>query len=828
MYLESIEVEGLRGLREFKYTLEKGKVLLVYGLNGTGKSSLLQALKFAITGKLPPVSAVENSIPQVYRHKALGKEQPASVSVDFSIGSQRYWIKREIDYHGKIQTSYSDAEVPGICQSTANTFCFLTKNEFASMIDNVERDSWKRLSPFLGHEDISKLREGLRALSNSLKKDLAISTLEYTAKKEMANFLATKNEFDSLLNNAGLAECNFAIVRKELLELVPDLPDCNSYADLPWDYLEETLPGSDRIKEITSELQALAEEVAVTKITNLQPQELNTLESLNKLNDDLQLSHDLLHSQFLSSAKSAIEGLNATKCPLCGMQPNSWDQVRTGLRVRIDNLSRVAGEYTRAKGCLESYNSAVNLVLDNITEWTQNGPVRQELVTLQQRLRAFSDFIKLALSRINSIPPRGLTKDEISCVEQTWGQAQEVYLAYNKSVKAIKLKLEREQGDIVKTPELQRFNRLRRLAQSHIQFEEAAENANEGSKRLTIANDVIEKIQSFYGLVDDAETELNAQLLIELKGDVRRVFQTITDQVQLAPDIGVKTERGIRQAEIVITDFHGLGPVKARDYLSEANRNTLGLSIYFSGLLNRSPLLRTLVLDDITHASDNIHRRGLASFIVKELAERFQLIILTHDKNWHDRIASILPQGQVNSVKVIDWSPDGLTYQTDRWNTLLDKAADKLSKHDYSGGNVLRQALEKFMDEICERLRIEFPYRQSPSQISLNEKRERLDKAIKGAWKSGTGIIDPNTPAIRLLLNSQQITNLASHYGSFESWEYPDLKDALEDIKELLQVFVCKNLYSGLTCGGLMPSLHTKGGKLPTCPHCHRAFEVQG
>lgn len=42
MILESIEIVGFRGLRDFKHSFERGKALVVYGLNGTGKSSLFK------------------------------------------------------------------------------------------------------------------------------------------------------------------------------------------------------------------------------------------------------------------------------------------------------------------------------------------------------------------------------------------------------------------------------------------------------------------------------------------------------------------------------------------------------------------------------------------------------------------------------------------------------------------------------------------------------------------------------------------------------------------------------------------------------------------
>jgi hypothetical protein len=158
--------------------------------------------------------------------------------------------------------------------------------------------------------------------------------------------------------------------------------------------------------------------------------------------------------------------------------------------------------------------------------------------------------------------------------------------------------------------------------------------------------------------------------------------------------------------------------------------------------------------------------------------------------------------------------------------SLLDNAKSKIVNLDHSGGNALRQALEKFVDDICQQLDVLFPFRQSTSEISLNEKRQRLEKAVKDAWNSGNGLIDPTIPTMSLLLNSQRITNLSSHYGSYESWDFNDLKDVLKDVEELLNIFVCKNPYQGSTCGGLLQSLRKVSGMPPICKRCKNPIQL--
>lgn len=820
MILESIEIAGFRGLRDFKHSFERGKALVVYGLNGTGKSSLFQALTFVITGQFPLVSSVGDLSPTVYRHKALDNNTSAYVHLSFEHNSKKYWIKREINYTGNISTTFSDKDAVDICQQSKNIFCFLTKKEFVSMVDAVEKDSWKRMSPFLGHEYISKFREGLRILNNNIKKDLQLSAIEEMVSKEKILMSEAKNKYDMCLQQLGLEKFSFETIKQELSRLI-DTSEINNFDEIPWEQLESKLPGGERIKIITKQIQEISHEAAITKISNVQSKEFQaSLEFMAKLHNNTQLAHDLLHEKFFSIANSTVDSLSNEPCPLCGLVPDNWGEVRKNLNTRIEELKTLRSYFDTAKKCFESYKPALNVVIEALDGFFGEHSPREELSDYYEKIKGFRDFIELAIERLEAIPPLGFSQEELNSFSKIKQNAVDSYLVLKARLDSVEKKLKEEQKKIAEAPELQRFYKLKELTSAFVEFAKAVRRFKISTKRVAIIKEIIEKLQNFFKLVDEAESNLSAQLITDLATEVIRIFGIITDQEQLKPKIVPKTERGIRQAEIVVEDFHGLGPVKARDYLSEANRNGLGLSIYFAGLLKRAPILRTLVLDDITHSSDNIHRRGLSSFIVTELASAFQLIVLTHDQHWHDRLMSTLPSDKSISITVVDWSPDGLTYKTDKWSSLLDRAATKIKSFDHTGGNTLRQALEKFMNEICEQLNILFPFRQSTNQISLNDKRQQLQKAIKDSWATGSGIIDPNTPAVALLLNSQRITNLTSHYGSYDSWDPQDLLDVLKDVEDLLNLFICKNSIGGTICGGLLFSLRKVNGAPPVCKRC--------
>jgi len=828
MLIDRIEVFGFRGLRDFCFDFQENKALIIYGLNGTGKSSLYQAINFAITGKLPFVSSVESSSPVIYRHKALNKNIPAYVCLHLSCNSCKCWIRREIHSNERLVTNTSNNNPIESCGIAKNTLCFLTRVGFTNMVDTVERESWQRLSPFLGHEKLAKFREGIKSLSYNIKRDLGLSQIEENIRTEYSKLTLIKTRYETLCKQLSIETLTLDVLKEELRKIITkELPEFSNIKDVSWDLIQTYLPGSEQIIDITEQIQELSEEVAVIKMINLPNEEFKkSLQFLDDINSNAQLRHDLLHEKFLTTAYSTIINLTNEPCPLCGMSPKNWGKVKESMKERIADLSKSIKKFEATKKCLETYKAVLSVSITNIFELASRKTISNELIEYRNKLQIFCDMVELCLNRLNSIHPLGLSKDEIRLLEDHKKNAIEAYsklIDYNKNTE---IKLKTEQEHLSSNPQTEKFFQLKELSTAYLDFVSNQANYTYLKKKELFVSNIVEKVQSFYKSVDVAESKLSEMILTRLENEIARIFTVITDQGQLIPKISIKTVRGIRLAEILIKDFHGLGTVNAREYLSEANRNSLGLSIYFAGLLSKTPKLQTLVIDDITHSSDNIHRRGLSNFIVNELSSKFQLIIFTHDKHWYDRILSTLPSNQTISLEVIDWTPDGLTYKTDKWGTLLDKASNKIRNHDQTGGNALRQALEKFIDEICEKLYIEFPYKQSPESIKLNEKRQKLEKAIKDIWATGQGIIDPNRPEIRLILNSQKITNFASHYGSYDSWDHQDLLDVLKDVSDLINVFICKNSLNGSLCGGLLSNLKKVNGNSPICLRCKKTITL--
>lgn len=823
MKIKSVEVRGFRGLREFNYEFNVDRTFLLFGLNGTGKSSFYQAMQFGLLGDLPPVSVLDDPGPEVYRHRSLDDADPAFVKVVILHNGQEEWVKRSITSKGEVISEYSSDVIAGYCEAEINSLCFLTRARFAEMIDAVDRDRWTRLSPLLGHEDLASFREGMRLLARNLKRDLDHKTLVASVQDASDNAARKREEFNKLAERVGTSTCTMDVLMELLQQLGIKVDSLEDLSSVPWDELEGGLPSGQQISEVTSSLRSLDAELNVVDDTPLSAEELeDVLKVLGEIGANPSLSHDLVHASFYHSALSVIRNYLTEPCPLCGLTPKDWNDVRTDVGSRADLVNQIHERQKAAIAVLSKALASVRRTRDR-HEGAKELYGRLEMGHYLGKYETVADFLSLAHERLESQPPRGFSDQECTAartaINELEAAARGLRAAVENDQSAYKVKLDR----LTNSEEVKRFLEIQNWVLKYLEAESASREWRTKSAKLEAMDAVIGSLQHFNTVVDEAEADLSTSILQSIESEVARLFQLITRQDKLVPEIRREGSYGVLAAAIDIKDFHGLGPVSAREFLSEANRNALGLAILFAGLAFRSPRLQTLVLDDITHSADNLHRRGLAHMLVTDVCASRQVLILTHDRNWYDYMINAL-KNKADGLQVIDWSPDGLTTQADRWQSLLDAARGKITAMDTSGGNSLRMAMEQFVDAACETYRVRIPYRRTAEAIKFEEKRDCLVKEIENAWETGNGFIDPQNIALSTFKSSQRVANLASHFGSFSTWDQQDLIDALADVEDFVKLFICKQPTKKGICGGMARSLvHKSGGPNP-CKHCRNEF----
>jgi hypothetical protein len=240
-----------------------------------------------------------------------------------------------------------------------------------------------------------------------------------------------------------------------------------------------------------------------------------------------------------------------------------------------------------------------------------------------------------------------------------------------------------------------------------------------------------------------------------------------------------KLSRQLPLLELVIHDYR---PLKRSSAVFLAMAETFNEKIRF------------LVLDDVVSSFDIEHREDLAMLLV-ERYEDWQLIVLTHDQRFFERIRRAAPRWIARQLTSWDFGtgPRFMGYlSTDlvgRGRTLID-SGDALE-----AAREARRALEEFLQEWCEGIGAPVPFRRGfqndrrEAQELINgirRKADKLDGATKTAFKATLTGLEAD---LQLTLNSE--------VHASQDWASDgEVEGAITRIEEALSQMTCSNCSS--------------------------------
>lgn len=175
-------------------------------------------------------------------------------------------------------------------------------------------------------------------------------------------------------------------------------------------------------------------------------------------------------------------------------------------------------------------------------------------------------------------------------------------------------------------------------------------------------------------------------------------------------------------------------------FLNEARLSALGLAIYLAGRLACTPIatqnaLKLLVLDDVLIGLDHSNRLPVLDVLKTEFND-WQIILLTHDRNWFDLARRDLPENNWKCIEIYEGDttarapiPIVRTTHNRPARALLDKAKELLnSQYLEAAANYARQAFELGMRSACELKKIEMRFCIDPKTHTAQDFLDQLKK----------------------------------------------------------------------------------------------------
>jgi len=207
-------------------------------------------------------------------------------------------------------------------------------------------------------------------------------------------------------------------------------------------------------------------------------------------------------------------------------------------------------------------------------------------------------------------------------------------------------------------------------------------------------------------------------------------------------------------------------------FLNEARLSALGLAIYLAGRLACTPTanataLKLLVLDDVLIGLDHSNRLPMLDVLNTKFAD-WQIVLLTHDRNWFDLARSHLPDANWKCVEVYEGDgaatapiPIVRPTQNRPARALLDKAKELVqTPYVEAAANYARQAFELGVRVACELKKIEMRYCTDPKAYQAQD---FLDKLKQWPGSATVPKADWDAALARLEMLKNVVMNPYSH-----------------------------------------------------------------
>jgi energy-coupling factor transporter ATP-binding protein EcfA2 len=732
--ITKITMQAFRGVRDaFEINLQNGQSLLMYGDNGTGKSSLADAIEWYFTGEIEMLA--KEGREHAVRHLGATKDQGTLVAIETSG-----------ELGGAITPkSLNQAAIDAVARET-----FLLRGRtIADFVDKSKGEKWTALQQLLGLGSIDELRADLQKARTELKRGKDDSATKLKQAEAALKARSVDPKKDAILAKLGkLAEaCGFDAQDSidEYLRL-----DVQSLVAAP----------SSAASTRRTLVATLAQEMLAT---DLKPS-LGAFEDWNSVLEDAD-SIDATHVDVLGAAQRWAKAHPDSKtCPVCDKKIAA-DALGEKIEKTLADLQEHAGRFSGAeKGARDLADTLAGLFQER-TRWRNKG--RELKLELPAVPADGSIAVKAAIAARKSVDEASV-KEWLGTLAK-WDDAGKKIL--------LEQKLD-EEGPSSKN---QAFELMQLLV--------AAKQWSDALAEATKDGDAYDRADSLFEAFQTEQRKYVQTVLEQISTEVGRLFGRLHPAGKIG-SVSVETwaDKGIELA----IDFYGQRQRPPHGVLSESYMNSVAIVLFLAMARTFNEKLETLVLDDVVNSFDVTHRGRLGELLLEEFQD-WQLVVLTHDRYFFEQIRRKVKGWQ--AYQVLGWSYDrGPALREQKAATDVDAALELLDEgHVGDAARRGRRGLEHLLKELCEGLEVPLPYRRGND----NEFREigtllmGLRRLLKDDSK-GKQFLAAIDPTLRSLeADAQSVLNAEAHASDSAGPSSMEVRSTLEKVRDFDALWSC-------------------------------------
>lgn len=770
--IKSIKINGLRGVKEpLELNLNK-KSILIYGDNGTGKSSLTDSFEWFFYDKIEHLSNEEigrRKGRDAIRNIFIPETEDGFIELKFD--DIKLDTKKSIDNSLRISLSNTSDEFQKFINTANSERLILRYRDLVQFVIAGKTEKLTELQNIIGFSEVANLRALLKKSAGRIAR--TIKSVNYDNLKNIQQRTILETLEQNSYSDEQLFEGANKLIKPLKLEFeIKSRVDINSVLkkieSKEDTALLEQINYHTKVWEVFSEIEG--------NLENIQNAHIAYYNSFINLQKDPEKIKKLQLLSLLQEGQSVLskDVVKDDNCPLC-LQEKSKVNLLQELNERIQDLELLSAEKKKldeqSKDLEEllqtNTNSVGSIFKEKLFEKEEYKIIKEKVENLKALLVKYSDELKNDFTKTLLKPEElAIKKEDISVFIEQIRKTKKTLTDSKES--NIKFKV---------------YTKLLQAAKAYVEY----------LRIVKEQNILLSQQTTFELLYDDfivrQEEALNVFLSM-FSMDINDYYTTMNPKEKIEDIKLVPIKKNEELVGITIEySFFDVVRTPPIAYLSESHINCLGLSFFLASVKAFNKQNKFFILDDIISSFDRSHRYRFAQLLANKFSD-YQIILLTHEKEFFQLVSSeVKSKGWLlNSFK---WSKEAGTGIQKGLADIKDRIGKKLEDKNTDGlGNDIRVYTEKVMKYVACEMEAKVAYRNNDS----NEKRmapELLDAVqskLSKASKELKTIADiPKIKGMPMFLG-----NTTSHDNDFQE-SIEDLDAIWEDVKKLIQCFYCPN-----------------------------------
>lgn len=573
--ITKIQISGFRGaIKPFELDFDpKKNFTMLFGENGSGKSSILDALDVVCSGTNGSLDSISvGSNPGKFLC-ALGC-QPATLKITIH--------SNDDNWTGAMQRNAINVVGTGVKPKVK----ILRRKAILDLVLAQPSKRYEALRSFIEISGIEQSENTLRQKLTEIERDIT------TAASDKARMTA---QLDNLWNTEGRPG--------------------HSQAALAW--AEEKIAlGIGGLKDHLDRLKAAT--AAITEVATAKANLNKRNEALNDANKELSSVEQQIAAapsidsataiqllESLEKAKTYVEADAALdKCPTC-LRPIGREALLSTIDTELSQLKELKTLSDNRKQIQEKIKSMISLVNDAVTS------VVKALKNVHEatRVGGIPEIASLAIARPSW---QDTIQDTLSLI------------AFCDQFQEIQTSLEHQRDSAQR--DVSQFNSVKEW------WSGIKEVNDKAADLIRIKNG----LKNTLDIVHDKRVTFTQGILDGIQQEANRLFQTIhpgenlgLEQLKMVED----RRSSIDQTGV----FYGHAGIPPQAVFSESHLDTLGFCVWLSLAKREAPTDTTLLIDDIFSSVDATHLSRVIDLISAEAQNFLRIVVATHYRFWWDR-----------------------------------------------------------------------------------------------------------------------------------------------------------------------------------------------